>query len=109
MTDPREALLNESVRKIMVQSNYDPHYSSIEERLIMETKLFLARWDGLCRMFGVEPATMIHMLATPAVIVLPEPDISDVYIRPECLFNRCPFRGMCRQDNRCRNPKAAAT
>jgi hypothetical protein len=47
MTDPREQPLNDVARRIMVQSNYDPHFSAIEERIIMETKLFLARADAL--------------------------------------------------------------
>lgn len=45
--DPREEPLNDVARRIMVASNYDPHFSGIEERLIMETKLFLARYDAV--------------------------------------------------------------
>lgn len=47
MADPREEALNDAARKIMAQSNYDPHFSAIEERVIMETMLFLARFDAL--------------------------------------------------------------
>lgn len=47
MTDPREQPLNDVARAIMVRANYDPHYSGIEERLTMETKLFLARYDAM--------------------------------------------------------------
>lgn len=47
MTDPREQPLNDVARNIMVQSNYDPHFANIEDRLQTETKLFLARLDAL--------------------------------------------------------------
>lgn len=59
MTDPREQPLNDVTRKIMVQSNYDPHFSAIEERIIMETKLFLARYDALCTHFGWRTAEIM--------------------------------------------------
>lgn len=48
--DEREEPLNEVARKIMVQSNYDPHFSGLEDRLIMETKLFLARYDAVTKL-----------------------------------------------------------
>jgi hypothetical protein len=47
MADSREQPLNDVARTIVVQSNYDPHFSGIEDRIIMETKLFLARLDAL--------------------------------------------------------------
>lgn len=47
--DPREQPLSDVARKIMVQANYDPHFSGIEERIIMETKLWLARFDALLK------------------------------------------------------------
>jgi hypothetical protein len=47
MTDWRERYLNDASRRILVQSNYDPHFSTLEDRAQMETRLFLARWDAL--------------------------------------------------------------
>lgn len=47
MTDPREKKLTDAAREIVVASGYDPHFASTEERLTMETKLFLARIDAL--------------------------------------------------------------
>jgi len=47
--DPREQPLNDVARDIMVRSNYDPHFSAIDERLRMETRLFLARVDALAQ------------------------------------------------------------
>lgn len=45
--DPREQALIDATRRIMENSNYDPHFAHVGEREIMETKLFLARMDAL--------------------------------------------------------------
>jgi hypothetical protein len=49
MTDPREKPLIDAARKVTLDTNYDPHFSSLEDRLMMETKLFLARMDALAK------------------------------------------------------------
>lgn len=79
MADPREQPLNDVARDIMVQSNYDPHFSGIEERLIMETKLFLARLDaarqfdyGLIPRPGIRPTPFVAEVL-PALLDGPKP------------------------------------
>jgi hypothetical protein len=66
--DPREAALNEVTRRILVRDNYDPHFCTIEQWVVVEDRLFLARFDMLCKMIGVDPATFLHMLANPTVV-----------------------------------------
>lgn len=55
--DPRENRLNDAARIVMVQSNYDPHFSGLEERTLMETRLFLARYDALASHYSETPPT----------------------------------------------------
>lgn len=69
--DPREAPMNDAARRVMVVSNYDPHYATLEDRCLMETRLWLARFDVMCKLVGVNPATFLHMLANPPVNVCP--------------------------------------
>ena len=57
--EQRETALNDTARRIMVQENYDPHYAVFEQRILMETRLFLARWDALCKHLGVNPSTLL--------------------------------------------------
>lgn len=45
--DPREPPLNEAARRVTIENDYDPNFSSLEERVVKETKLFLARLDAL--------------------------------------------------------------
>lgn len=45
--DPREQPLNEAARRVTIENDYDPNFSSLEERVVKETKLFLARLDAL--------------------------------------------------------------
>lgn len=91
MEDQRERPLNDAARSIMVQSNYDPHYSTIEERVIMETKLFLTRWDALMSVWraagmALKPDDPIPIIPNPGRSVPRVPDPI-----PMILF--CPFCG----------------
>jgi len=52
MNDPRLKLLMDETTKIMVQSNYDPHYANIAERILYENLLFLARYDMLMKFYN---------------------------------------------------------
>lgn len=80
MTDPREQPLNDVARKIMVTSNYDPHFSAIEERIIMETKLFLARLDALDGHYAQRESARLEHRSVPRI---PEP-IPMILFCPSC-------------------------
>lgn len=45
MADPREKTLTDAA--VAVTGDYDPHFAGPAETAVMETKLFLARWDAL--------------------------------------------------------------
>lgn len=47
MTEKRERVVAEAATAVLLQSNYDPHFSGIEAWRIVETQLFLARYDAL--------------------------------------------------------------
>lgn len=47
--DPREKILNDAARRVITENRYDPHFASSPERLDIETKLFLARFDALMK------------------------------------------------------------
>lgn len=49
--DPRVQPLIDATKRIMEGSNYDPHFAHVGEREIMETVLFLARFDALMGYF----------------------------------------------------------
>lgn len=57
--DQREELLNQATRRILVADNYDPHFATLEQRVLVEDRLFLARFDALCRYVGINPATFL--------------------------------------------------
>lgn len=80
MTDPREQPLNDVARKIMVTSNYDPHFSAIEERIIMETKLFLARLDALDGHYALRESARLEHRSVPRI---PDP-IPMILFCPRC-------------------------
>ena len=61
MPSPREQRLNEIVRRILVRENYDAHYATIEERVLVENRLFLARWDAMCEAARRDPATLLPL------------------------------------------------
>ena len=42
-----ERALNDAARRILVQTNYDSHFATLEDRVQVESKLFLARWNAL--------------------------------------------------------------
>jgi hypothetical protein len=48
--DPRELALNDVSRRILARDNYDVHFSTFEQRVIVEDRLFLARYDAVRRL-----------------------------------------------------------
>lgn len=67
--DPREQALNDAARDIMVRLNYNPHFGAIEERVKMETLLWLARFDALVQLGGTDE--MYRVFATTALLATP--------------------------------------
>ncbi len=71
MPDPREkALIDASIE---IYNNYDPHFAGAAERVVMEARLFLARWDAMQRIGHLPTA------------------------QPGCMFVRCPSPTMCKE------------
>jgi len=61
MPSPREQQLNEITRRLLIQNNYDPHFSTLEDRNQVENRLFLARWDAMCQLAGRDPTTLLPL------------------------------------------------
>jgi hypothetical protein len=59
--DEREACLNDTVRELLIRENYDAHFASIEERVVVENRLFLARWAVICQHAGIDPRTVLPL------------------------------------------------
>lgn len=47
MSDPREQALTHAAVNVMTEYHYDPHFAGPSEKAVMESRLFLARWDAL--------------------------------------------------------------
>lgn len=99
--DPREQPVNDAALMVMVQANYDPHFSGVADRCRMETLLFLARYDALrayelkqwanqIRTITAEPRGL-NEAAAPIPMILFCPNCGVQHIdaeephKPECL------------------------
>lgn len=48
--DPRELALNDITRELARREDYDVHFAAFERRVVMEDRLFLARYDAVRRL-----------------------------------------------------------
>ena len=64
MTSEREHVLNDATRRVLVRENYDSHFATLEERVLVENRLFLARWDALLNHLKLDAATLLPLAST---------------------------------------------
>lgn len=64
MTSERERVLNDATRRVLVRENYDSHFATLEERILIEDRLFLARWDALLNHLKLDNATLLPLAQT---------------------------------------------
>jgi hypothetical protein len=56
-----ETLLNDASRTVLIRENYDFHFAPLEQRVLVETRLFLARWEAICRHAGLNPQSLLPL------------------------------------------------
>ena len=64
LTSEREHVLNDATRRVLVRENYDSHFATLEERVLVENRLFLARWDALLNHLKLDSATLLPLVQT---------------------------------------------
>lgn len=62
MTSERERALNDATRRILVRENYTS--PPLEERILIEDRLFLARWDALLSHLKLDAVTLLPLEQT---------------------------------------------
>lgn len=59
MATERERRLNDATRRLLIRDNYDAHFATLEQRVMVEDRLFLARWDALLDYLHIDPTTLL--------------------------------------------------
>lgn len=54
--------MNEAVRDILVRENYDSHFATIENRVLVENRIFVARMEIWQRFHDTGPVISIPMI-----------------------------------------------